>query len=110
VYIDGLDLLECERDALGVDHASLAGHFLEAWGLPQTLCSAVARHHETDGTALILAVQIGCLGAERAGFGQCGCHKLLSASIPEPLAKMSADDRILDMVLVEVNQIECCLA
>jgi HD-like signal output (HDOD) protein len=109
VCIDGLDLLECERDALGVDHASLAGRFLEAWGLPKTLCSAVASHHETDGTDLMLAVQIGCLGAERAGFGQCGCHNLLSTSTPEQLAKMSADDRILDAVLVEVNQIECCL-
>ena len=35
-YLGGFDLLDLEREAFGVDHASLAGLILESWGLSST--------------------------------------------------------------------------
>lgn len=110
-YLEGGDLLEYERDSFGVDHAALARLFLESWRLPEILCDSVAAHHE-DGSDRSLAriVQIGCMGAEHAGFGRCGCHRHLSEGIPGPLAELLAGDGVLDAIAIEVNRIECSLA
>ena len=109
-YADGHDLLARERDAFDVDHAALAGLLLESWGLPETLCDAAARHDDASAsTRLELAVQVGCAGAEYAGFGRCGCHRRLAAGVPEPLAELLAGDYTLDMIVVGVNEIECSL-
>jgi putative nucleotidyltransferase with HDIG domain len=40
-----------EREALGYDHAVLAGHILRAWQIPEPLPTAVAWHHQ-PGRAL----------------------------------------------------------
>jgi len=108
---EGLDLLASERDRFSVDHASLGGLLLESWGLPETLCDAVANHHAAAAVSpLVLAVQTGCTGAEYAGFGRCGCHECLTAGIPELLAELLAGNYSLDTLAAEVNQIECSLA
>jgi len=104
------DLLVRERDAFGIDHASLAGVFLKTWGLPETLCEAVAKHHDSGAnTQLGVAVRNGCTGAEFAGFGRCGCHECLAAGVPAPLEELFARDYPIDTLAAEVNQIECSL-
>jgi HD-like signal output (HDOD) protein len=109
-YTGGMDLLEIERDAFGVDHATLAGLILESWGLPPKLCDAVARQHgESTGAGLALAVQTGCAGAEYAGFGRCGCHQCLATDVPEQLAEILHGDYNLDALVADINQIECSL-
>ena len=59
-YLEGGDLLAYEREVFGVDHAALAGLFLESWRLPEILCDSVAAHH-ADGSDRSLAriVQMG---------------------------------------------------
>jgi HD-like signal output (HDOD) protein len=108
-YRGGTDLLELERDAFGVDHASLAGLIVESWALPETLCEAVKEHHAASTEMPVAeAVQTGCAGAEFAGFGQCGCHGLLAAGIPDALATMFEGDYFVALV-AGVNGIECSL-
>lgn len=102
-YAEGLDLLECERDAFHVDHASLAGLILQSWGLPEKLCEAVATHHGADDDkGLALAVQTGCVTAEHVGFGRCGCPENAGAEAAVPIA-------LFDSLVVQINQIECSL-
>lgn len=108
-YADGIDLVMREREVFGVDHASLAGTILESWALPEKFCEAVARHHdETAATGLALSVQTGCVGAEFAGFGLCGCRELLAGDVPGPLAELFAGE-YFDVLVAGVNGIECSL-
>jgi HD-like signal output (HDOD) protein/ActR/RegA family two-component response regulator len=44
--LDEVELLAMEREAFGVDHATLAGFLLELWGLPAAVARAVAHHHD----------------------------------------------------------------
>jgi len=108
-YADGRDLLACERDVFGVDHALLAGLILQSWGLPEELSDAAAKHHDAiTSVPLVLAVQIGCAAAGYAGFGRCGCDQGLSGCGPP--AELLAGDYLLETLVAEVNQIECFLA
>lgn len=108
-YADGVDLLTRERDAFGIDHASLAGLILDSWALPENLCDAVTQHHEDDLVpSLAHEVHTACLGAEFAGFGQCGCHQHFAAGIPGPMAELFAGDYFVSLV-AGVNGIECSL-
>jgi len=108
-YADGIDLLERERDEFGTDHASLAGLILESWELSGNLCEAVSKHHEeTVVSGLLRAVHTGCVGAEFAGFGRCGCHVHVPGGTPVLLAELFADD-YFDVLAGGVNRIECSL-
>jgi HD-like signal output (HDOD) protein len=108
-YTNGIDLLVLENEDFGIDHAALAGLILESWELPGTLCEAVTKHHDqAPATDLVRAVQIGCAGAEWAGFGRCGCNLLLASGIPGPLAELFNGD-YLDVLSGAVNRIECSL-
>lgn len=105
VYSGELNLLDVERGAFGVDHASLGRLLLESWGLPGKLCEAVSKHHAGAGGVLVQAVKTGCAGAEYALFGRCGCAK----DIPATLADLFAGDYKFDTLITEVNQVECSL-
>jgi HD-like signal output (HDOD) protein len=108
-YVCEIDLLESERDSVGVDHAALGGMILESWGLPEPLCHAVSAHHDADpGTRLEGFVETGCIGAEYAGFGRCGCHRVLASGAPPAVAHLFADD-YLNVLVAGVNGIECSL-
>lgn len=54
-------LIEMELEELGADHSKVGGWFLEKWGLPEVLCTAVASSHCTQGIedTLSKAVAIG---------------------------------------------------
>jgi HD-like signal output (HDOD) protein len=109
-YADGLDLLACERDVFSLDHESLAGLILQTWGLPEKLCDSVAKRHDAGtNTLLVLAVRMGCAGAEYVGFGRCGCREHLATDFAGPLAELLAGDSILDPLVVRINEIECSL-
>jgi HD-like signal output (HDOD) protein len=109
-YAEGRDLLECERKLFHVDHAALAGLILEAWGLPEKLCDAVAKHHDPDAeTGLAVAVGTGCTAAEHVGFGRCGCPEHPGTEISIPTAALLANHGFLDSLAMQINQIECSL-
>ncbi|SMC16279.1 HDIG domain-containing protein [Desulfacinum hydrothermale DSM 13146] len=56
-------LVEVEREAFGIDHATAGSLFVRRWDLPDGILHAVSRHHdetfaqsqETDGAVLVLA-------------------------------------------------------
>jgi diguanylate cyclase (GGDEF)-like protein len=43
-----LDLPKLEREVLGEDYASVGGHLLRTWGLPEALSQAIARFRDPD--------------------------------------------------------------
>ncbi|MCU0672843.1 MAG: HDOD domain-containing protein [Myxococcota bacterium] len=45
---DGGELAEMEREALDVDHASVAGWVARAWELPGVIVDAIGSHHDDD--------------------------------------------------------------
>lgn len=53
-------LIECERNAIGADHAEVGYLLTQAWGLPQEVLSAIKLHHlakpvkDVSGTGSIL--------------------------------------------------------
>ncbi len=110
---DGLDLMGNERAVYGTDHAELAGHILEAWGLPEVLQDAAALHHWPNvGGKLADAVQLGCVVAEHIGFWQaCGyLPKRAAGEFSRPWPKIIKNKSMLDVFMTEVNSIECSLA
>jgi HD-like signal output (HDOD) protein len=108
-YVCEIDLLAREREAYGIDHAALSGLILQSWELPEQLCAAVAKHHHPGtGTRLESSVQVGCAGAEYAGFGRCGCHELASEGDTGPLTSLFVED-YLNVLIAGVNGIECSL-
>ncbi len=46
---EGENLVEVERDLLGLDHAAVGRMALEHWGLPDKLAAAVEHHHGPGG-------------------------------------------------------------
>jgi|SRR5579872_4690531 len=62
----GPELVAVEIQSLGFSHAELGARLLERWGLPESVCSAVAVHHEsaTGGDPIDTAVRAGWLMSE----------------------------------------------
>lgn len=119
-YVDGVkyccstggDLLDYERDAFGIDHAALGEAILHKWGLADDLWEAAASHHcePLSPTELPGAVQTGCLAAESAGFGTCGCHQRIAAGdLSAPVQNLIDTGYLLDVLPQEINGIECSL-
>jgi HD-like signal output (HDOD) protein len=108
---NGLDLLQNERTAYGIDHAELGGIILESWGLPEVLQDAASLHHWPNvGGKVADAVQLGCVVAEHIGFGACGGHRQLAADVlPHPVTEVIGNKPLLDVFATEVNNIECSL-
>ncbi len=100
------DLMECEREHFGADHAELSGLILSEWGLPGDLQRAVSEYHVRGvSEPLTKTVHAGCAYAESLGFGQCGCLQTVEDASGKPM-----DRHLLDVLATEVNLIECSLA
>ncbi len=103
---DGADLIQCERECFGADHAELSGLVLAEWGLPRSLQRAVSEYRlPNPSEALTATVQAGCAYAESLGFGQCGCLPAVGGHTTGRLL----DKYLLDVLATEVNLIECSL-
>lgn len=108
----GSNLMEYERDSFGIDHAALGDAILNKWGLAEDLREAVAAHHSDDLliSGLTSVVQTGCLAAEYAGFGTCGCHQRIAADeLSEPVKSLVEAGYLLQVLPQEINGIECSL-
>jgi HD-like signal output (HDOD) protein len=108
---DGVDLLACERESFGVDHAELAGQIAENWNLPVEIITAVATHHHSEGpsSAWALGIKEACFAAEYAGFGKCGSHNHLADDITGLLAELSEPKFLSEVLPIKLNSIECSL-
>lgn len=101
-----LDLLACERERFGIDHAELAGLMLAQWGLPKNLQRAASKCHLSYALEpLTAAVHAGCSYAESRGFGWCGRCRASASSAPAPL-EQSLEDFLSNVLAIEVNRIE----
>lgn len=106
---DGANVLECERERFGADHAELSGLILAEWGLPRSMQQAVSECHIPDASEpLAAAVLEGCWYAESAGFGECGCSR--AGDSPPGHSAEPLDKYLLDVLAIEVNRIECSFA
>jgi HD-like signal output (HDOD) protein len=65
-HAHGPELVAAETQSLGFSHAQVGARLLERWGLPETVVSAVAGHHDaTVGSATVeIAVHAGWLMSE----------------------------------------------
>lgn len=70
------NLLEREREILGLDHCEVGAMYLQSHNLPDALIDVARFHHAPDRAAhhsqLIAAVQIADLMVRQAGIGQSG--------------------------------------
>ncbi|UCF83906.1 MAG: HDOD domain-containing protein [Desulfobacteraceae bacterium] len=46
--IDGINLIEIERDELGITHTEAGGKLAERWSLPETLGDTIRHHHHPE--------------------------------------------------------------
>jgi len=105
-HAGGLDLMQCERERFGADHAELAGLIVAQWGVPRSLQQAVSECHIPDASEpLTAAVWAGCWYAESMGFGRCGCLPAIGDTISEHMPR-PLDKYLLDVLAVDVNSIE----
>jgi putative nucleotidyltransferase with HDIG domain len=69
-----------ERLELGVDHALVGGVLARRWGLPNSLASAIERHHSDDATGQAAMVRLADMLAHYGNGGGVDPGQLLAAS------------------------------
>lgn len=72
--------IERERREFGVDHAVVGGVLARRWGLPNTVASAIERHHERSGGGEATLVRLGDMIAHYATGGTIAPAELLAAA------------------------------
>ncbi|MCA9608657.1 MAG: HDOD domain-containing protein [Myxococcales bacterium] len=55
---DGGDLAALEREALGFDHATIAGWLARAWSFPDRLTDAIGSHHDEEASSTDLPAAV----------------------------------------------------
>jgi len=94
-------LVETEREELGTDHAHVGRWFLEKWGLPDRLISAVSRSHDLEGVTEPLAKSVGVSGniAEIWTDPETSAATARTAEASRKLMDLSRDQ--LDVILAK---------
>jgi len=109
-----LELLDCEREALGMDHCEAGRALAEQWNLPQDFQIIAARHHDPQAGSevdLLTLVHLGCRLADSLGFWvveplQPTTSAEIQAALPPLLAKCIRIDSERWRKLVE-RRIHC---
>jgi HD-like signal output (HDOD) protein len=92
---NALELLDCEKEALGIDHCEAGRMLAEHWNLPPDFQIVAARHHDPQHNSqvdLLTLVHLGCRLADSLGFWvvepiqPCSPDEI-QASLPPLLAK-----------------------
>jgi HD-like signal output (HDOD) protein len=68
---NALDLLDCERESLGMDHCEAGRALAKQWNLPGDFQIVAARHHDSQENYqldLLTLVHLGCKLADSLGF------------------------------------------
>jgi putative nucleotidyltransferase with HDIG domain len=55
------EILRCEEDKLGVNHAEAGALLAEHWGLPSIMCEAIRHHHEPHRAAAPSGILAHCI-------------------------------------------------
>jgi HD-like signal output (HDOD) protein len=68
---NALELLDCERQSLGMDHCEAGRLLADTWNLPDDFKMVAARHHDRQENCevdLLTLVHLGCRLADSLGF------------------------------------------
>jgi HD-like signal output (HDOD) protein len=92
---NALELLDCEHEALGMNHCEAGRALAEHWNLPPDFQIIAARHHDPQDNAaidLLTLVHLGCKLADSLGFWvikplQQISPEQIQAGLPPLLAK-----------------------
>ncbi|HVN04426.1 MAG TPA: HDOD domain-containing protein [Bryobacteraceae bacterium] len=92
---NALELLDCERETLGMDHCTAGRLLAVQWNLPPDFQIVAARHHDpqsNSGVDLLTLVHLGCQLADSLGFWvveplQPRTAAEIQASLPAAFAK-----------------------
>lgn len=92
---NALELLDCEREVLGMDHCEAGRLLAVQWNLPQDFQIVAARHHDPQSNSavdLLTLVHLGCRLADSLGFWvvppiQPCSPEEIQASLPPLLAR-----------------------
>jgi putative nucleotidyltransferase with HDIG domain len=81
----GQDLLELEREVLGIDHAELGALYLKKQTLPEVFVEIVQYHHQPEravnNRGVVAAVQVADLLVRQAQIGHSGNHAEVTEEI-----------------------------
>lgn len=103
----GADMIEVEREVLGLTHAELSAAAVEAWGLPQEIGTAVAFHHNpTEDTSPrrfgthALALVLYCSDSYVNASGTATAEEAASVAADEegPFAPLGLEDKVPALV------------
>jgi HD-like signal output (HDOD) protein len=92
---NALELLDCERESLGMDHCEAGRKLAAEWNLPADFQIIAARHHDPQSNSavdLLTLVHLGCRLADSLGFWvvkplQPTTPEQIQAELPPLLAK-----------------------
>ena len=98
---------EEERRVLGVDHAELAAHVVDRWGLPEDVVEMIRSHHEpagdTEGLAASRAVHL----ADRLANGAVrGLDDEESDDLVSLMESWNVDAEVADMIRTRLGDLE----
>lgn len=106
--LDAQETAAFEEEHFGLSHGACAGHLATAWGLPQWLSEAVARHHaagpDVNATSpappsLARLVQAADALAHQAGFG---LGPACAQALDWPGLGVGADDALVAQIVTEL--------
>jgi HD-like signal output (HDOD) protein len=95
----GVPIGQTEMELMGVDHAVLGGHLLDAWNLPASILAAVGSHHDPASVQppareIALLVELADAIAHQCGFadgtGQPVPDPMQTSIVYEPANPLSA--------------------
>ncbi len=89
--------LRGERAELGIDHALLGGVLLRRWGLPNSLASAVERHHAPDAQGAAAIVRLASMLAHYEHGEPVGADEMLDAARALGLTRDDARSLMYDL-------------
>jgi len=93
-----------EHNQLNIDHAELGGYICRSWGLPASICDAIALHHteehdEVPSAAHAVAVVV----AHEALGGGSGFFAVDRAEVEPSMAALRLDHETWDQLVVETQ-------
>jgi putative nucleotidyltransferase with HDIG domain len=91
--------IERERRELGVDHALVGGVLARRWGLPNSVASAIERHHEQRGGGEATLVRLADMIAHYATGGTITPAELLAVARNAGLRTTELRDVMYDLSL-----------
>jgi len=100
---EGKGFVEAEREAIGIDHASLGGEIARSWNFPEEIVDAILYHHEPEKSKTPYAYKVHIANAMCSLMGVgTGVDELRERVRPEAYGILGLDRRELMLLLSEL--------